>query len=308
MCRRRTWWWLPVTVIAAVVLAAAAGFSIARSDDASGLPIQVDRHASAGIVRVAYPSEWHPEATGTAIPGLEDQLRLQYGRPTDTALVIGVGVTGDPSLLPRSLLSARAGLPPAETVQLGGLQFYRYLNVLPSAGGGVESVYALRTTNGNMIGICTGHGPGTRVTSVCESILRTVRLSAAIPLIPGPDGQYARALDAVIGNLNVVRRQAGALLASRRPRLQIEAMEALAQAHAAAAQRLATINANQVGAADNELIDALRTTGDSYRALASAAGRNDTRGYHQAEVTLARAMKSVNSAFAALRRLGYRVN
>lgn len=300
--------WLLATAAGATLVAAATGFTVARSGESSSPRVALDRQASAGIAQLHYPSDWHRAPAGNRAPGLTSQVVLTSQSPTEAKLTFGVGTSDDPTLLPAALVATLGETPPARIVQLGDLQFYRYRNVLTLDTHQREDVYALRTTQGSVIAICTGGALGTGVTSTCETILKTLRVGpAAVALAPGPDVEYARALDGVIGDLNLDRTKAASQLHSRNPRVQAQALGALANAHLTAAARLGEIDARDVARVNDELIDAMQMTGDAYRGLAGDARRDDVRGYRRGQAALNRSMASLASAFAALRRLGYRV-
>jgi hypothetical protein len=59
--------------------------------------------------------------------------------------------------------------------------------------------------------------------------------------------------------------------------------------------------------ANANLATALGMTADAYRTLERSAANGDARGYQQAEASLTRATTTLDSAFAALQRLGYSV-
>ena len=202
--------WLLATAAGATLVAAATGFTVARSGESSSPRVALDRQASAGIAQLHYPSDWHRAPAGNRAPGLTSQVVLTSQSPTEAKLTFGVGTSDDPTLLPAALVATLGETPPARIVQLGDLQFYRYRNVLTLDTHQREDVYALRTTQGSVIAICTGGALGTGVTSTCETILKTLRVGpAAVALAPGPDVEYARALDGVIGDLNLDPNEGG---------------------------------------------------------------------------------------------------
>ncbi len=125
-----------------------------------------------------------------------------------------------------------------------------------------------------------------------------------------PSTSYAAALNAVIGRLNNRRAREGvALRSARNAQEQSRAAAALATAHADAASALERLSAGDAARGANaNLASALGTTADAYRTLARSAANGDAGGYQQGEASLARAAVALNSAFAALQRLGYSVS
>jgi hypothetical protein len=299
-----------IVVLACLVLVAAiVGFKIARAGRGQGPTPTLGRSASVGFVRVAYPSNWRRQSLDEPALGLQSELALGPAQGARRTLVIGVGTTGEPSPLPESVRETLEGSPRPETVQLGGLPFYRYLNAVPRAGGPAEDLYALRTTKGSVVAICSGGTPGTTMADTCERILATMRLSSANPIPLNLAAGYAHALNAVISEVNNVRARAIPLLQAHAKASQVRAMQYLARAHALAATQLelAAVNAGSAGAANRALVQALDRVGASYGALALAASRRDLVAYRKAQAKLASATAALDSGLAALRRLGYSV-
>ena len=309
--RRRSRARPPAALIAllGIPIAALLGFMLAQGSGSHPTRAALDRHASTGSVQIDYPTDWGRRTPRLAPPlGLTDELALGPATPSDAQLVVGSAGAGDLPQLPEPLLASFAGAPSAQIVTLGGIRFYRYLNPSLRGGGAPESIYALPTTGGAVIGVCTTPHGDSAFTSSCERILGTIRLTSGRVLALGPSVSYAAGLDRVIGKLNAVRRTAGAQLRSAHgAQGQAEAADRLALAHEAAASALVQIDAGSATAANGAVATALRTTGTAYAALSRAAAHADAAGYRNASASIMRATTALNSALARLGQLGYRV-
>jgi hypothetical protein len=297
-----------VIVVCYTLLAAAVGFLVARSGGGREVPVPLDRYASNRVLRIAFPADWHQRvAPALRLLDVTDDLALA---PRDGAgmLVIGRSITSAPSLLPSSLLAGLARPPVLRGVRLGRYRLYRYLDLLPRGQDFPESIYALPTTAGTILGVCIVRRHARDLTGGCERVLGTIRLTSAAPLPLGLSATYARALDAVIGKLNAVRVSAGARLRSGPQSVEARAAQALAAAHLTAATAVAHLSAGQASTANLALAGGLRTTGSAYSALAAALRKRSSRAYQSAEALVGAAMQALRSAFAQLGRLGYRVS
>jgi ATPase family associated with various cellular activities (AAA) len=295
--------------VGGTLAAAALGFLVARTTSGGTAVAALDKHASAGLLRVSFPSGWRREAPPAAVQlGLTDELALTTASSTRGSLVIGRAQTADPSLLPQSLLATLPSTPSGQIVTLGGARFYRYMNLSPLGRHASESVYALPTTVGTILGACVSNTPSPSFTISCERVLGTLRLASGSVLPAGPNPSYASALNQVMTALNTARTTASSQLrAARGATALANAANQLAAADSQAGSALLRLNAGPAAAANSALATALRTTGDQYRALARAAQSNDVGGYQAADASLKRSTQALTSAFAELGRFGYRV-
>jgi hypothetical protein len=295
--------------VGATLVAAALGFLVARTTGGGTAVASLDKHASAGLLRVSFPSGWRRETPpATLQPGLTDELALAPASSTGGSLVIGRAQTADPSLLPQSLLVRLPRTPSGQLVTLGGASFYRYLNLTPLGRHSSESVYALPTTVGTILGVCMSNTPSASFIVSCERVLGTLRLASGSVVPAGPNSTYATGLNQVITTLNAARTAASSQLrAARGATALASAANQLAAADTKAGSALLRLNPGPAATANASLATALRTTGDEYRALARAAENNDVSGYQSADASLKRSTEAVNSAFAELGKYGYRV-
>jgi len=260
-------------------------------------------------VRIAFPADWYRRAP-PALPLLDltDELALAPRDGGGLVLVIGRTTTSGPSLLPSSLLADLAHAPVPRSVRLGPYGLYRYLDLLPRGDDVPESIYALPTSAGTILGVCVMRTEAGGLAGDCERVLGTLRLTSAAPLALGLSASYARALSAVINKLNAVRVSAGARLRSGSQSIEVRAARMLAVAHTTAATVVGGLSAGPASTANRALASALRTTGAAYAALAGAVAKQSAGAYRIAEAQVGAAMNSLHSAFAQLGRLGYRVS
>jgi hypothetical protein len=292
--------------IGGTLIVALLGFMVARATGDRHSLVALNQHATRGAVEVSFPSGWRTEAA-PASPrfGLTDEIVLAPPAPASGMLIIGRTGRLDPGALPKNLLVNPRSVPAGQIVILGGATFYRYLNLSLRGGSPSESVYALSTTTGTILGVCLPQEPRPAFTSSCERIFGTVRSSGASL---GPSPSYASALNGVIAKLNAAHSSADSQLShARDPLGQARAETALAAADAQAASALLRLNAGTARAPNSALAAALRASSDAYAALARTAARGDARGYSTASGSLTRAINDALSAFAQLRALGYHV-
>jgi hypothetical protein len=302
---------LLLTLAAIVILAAAAvGFTVARSGAGGGAVPALTGHASAGLLALSAPSDWR-RATSPVVAqlGLDDGIALSPARSRREMLVIGRTVTPDPQLLPRTLLASLASVPTPQTVSLGHGTFYRYLNLSPRGAHSPESVYAMSTTIGTVLGVCIA--PRARISFInsCERSLATLALGSGETLPPGPIPGYASALSLAIKQLNNVRTAAGSrLLTAPAAKAQAQAANALAAAYAQAAGTLSHLNAGPAGAANSAVVAALGLNATAYRALARAASLQQSASYSDARASLRDGVSALTAAYSGLAAFGYSVS
>jgi hypothetical protein len=299
---------LLLTLAATVILAVAVlGFTIARSRDGGHAVPALGGHASVGILAVSFPTGWRRETSPLASQlGLNPAVALapaDYGGDT---LVIGKAVTPNPQLLPHTLLASLPSLPTPQTVKLGSAMFYRYVNLSPGGQHGSETVYAMSTTVGTVLAVCTADSAQTAFISSCERSLATLKLTSGSAVQPGPSPAYASAFNRAISRLNTSRATLGSQLrAARAAKAQASAARALAAAHAQAATSLAYLAAGPASGANSAVVRALELTGAAYLALGRAASRHDSSRYRAAQATLQRATRALDVAYSQLDAFGY---
>jgi hypothetical protein len=300
--------WTRRIVVAVAVVSALLGFLLARGTSGGSASATPDQQASNALVRMSIPGSWHQQSAPAGITrSLSDTLAVAAPGADRGVLALGRAPAADPSLLVRRL-TGRAQLTPPQIVALGALGFYRYSNVLPRGASSPESVYALATTAGTVLGVCAAQAAGAAFAAACERALGSIRLATGRPLAPGPSAALGAALDRVITKLSSAR--AGAqkrFTAARTAEAQASAAGALAAAHAEAASALEHVHAGRASTATLALAKAFQTTSDAYSAIARAASRTNAAAYRAASAQLSSALGEVKSALGQLNTLGYRI-
>ena len=300
---------LAMLAVVAVAAAAAIGFLIAHASSASPSSAPaLDQHASAGLLQVSFPSGWQRGPTSTSHLALKDELALAPKGPAGGVLVIGRTDTTDPTLLPQNILAALSSTPTAQIVTLHGAQFDRYLDLSARGVSGRESVYALPTTVGTVLGVCLQGSGGTSFTSTCERIVGSISLTSGRVLAIGPSAGYAAGLSAAISKLNAARSAPASRLRNARvPATQATAAAALATAYLNAASAVTRLQAGTAQSDNLAVATALRSTGTAYAALGRAAASSDATGYASATKSVTSAESALSAAFSQLAKLGYAV-
>jgi O-antigen/teichoic acid export membrane protein len=297
-----------LVVVGASVAAAALGFTLARGSGDAPTPAKLDKQASAGPVRISFPSDWRRQSVPEGyITSLSNQLAVGPGPPHQRMLVVGSAPTQDPTLLPRSLLARLKSVPRPQMITLGGMKFFRYSNLSLDGAGRSESIYTLPTTIGTILGVCSMPSTHRGFAAECERVLATLKLASGTPVVPGPSPVYASSLNRALATLDAVRRRAGTRLnIARTPAAVTQAAGELASAHDAAASTVARLNAGSAAGANAALAKALSLTGAAYSDLRRAAARGDRAAYRRAASALRGAGGAVQSALAELSSFGYR--
>jgi hypothetical protein len=298
----------PVIAGGTAIAAALVGLVVALAAGATSGSSARTPSARVGAVQLSLPAGWRREAGAHPPPlGLPTALTIASPRPAQGVLIIGQ-LAGDSSPLPRTVLAAFSPQVAPEVVRLGPLVLYQYRTVARAGLPGGERTYVLPTTTGTVIAICRPIEASSAFLTNCEGVLETIRLRSGRALPVGVSSPYARALSAVITQLNAVRSSAARQLASASTgQAQASAALKLAQAHAQAASSVTHLAAGQAASANAALAHALLMTADSYRALALAAAHRNPSAYKTARAALATAAQTQDSAFQQLRAFGYRL-
>jgi hypothetical protein len=306
-----------VGAVAAVVIVAVIGFALARSSRGGGNgsganPPALSNHAAATSFRVSYPADWHRLSVAPTgpLPPLGGALALAP-KGTGRELVIGTTPVGGSASgqLPAALRGALSQTPKGETVNLGGQQWNRYLDLSPSGQGVIESFYVLSTTTAPIGAACAAQKPSAAFTATCERVLATLRLTAGGALALGIDTGYAARLNAIVATLNSTRRAVGAGLLAGSLAARAQAAQRLAAAHAQAAAAGGRLSPAEAGLAEanRTLVSALVQTAAAYRALGAAITDRRQAAYQSAQAKLEAGAQSLGAAFTGLQGLGYRI-
>lgn len=287
-------------VMVAGVLAAAVGFAVARGLGGSS---SLTARASAGPLSISAPSSWRRRSAPQL--GLRDALSVGPAAGGGRLLVGTTRAVSEPSLVPASIRASLAELGTAQVVTLGSYRFYMYAST-PKPGVAVsETVYASRTTAGEIVAICSGPPS---LQAGCQQSLGTVRLAGASPLPPAPSSSYATALNAVLVKLGRVSAPATSRLSAAPDAGALaKVLSQLASANLVAASSLGSLNPGSAVDANSAVVVALKRTGSAYAQLARAAGHHDNAAYRTAGAALTHARAELKAAFSQLGSLGYKL-
>jgi Protein kinase domain len=257
---------------------------------------------------ISVPPDWgHLAATSLPHLALAEELVVGPRRPADGRLAIGLARSSDRTLLPADLLAALPGTPTSSVVALGHSQAYRYSSLTPAGAGAPETVYALSTTKGAVIAVCSSSAQNASFTAACERVIASLRLGSGQIVGLGPSPTYGSRLRAAVRSLNATTHAAQAKLSrARTPGDQAKAARLLAAAYVQAGRRLAAIDPAPTAATANAgVARALRSVADHYTALGRAAAAGDQRAYEGVRQAVDRADRTLATAFGELAKLGY---
>jgi serine/threonine protein kinase len=307
---------LILAVGAAIVAGGGSGGSGGGSGGASPTPTAAaPRPLTASGIGLDYPATYQPtEAGPDALPGTKADWPIALapaGGPAGTRVLAGRLPSEGPSLLPKDLLRALPGDPPAPTaVRVGKVDAYRYAGLAPRGSDDRADVYVVPTSAGVVTLACVAPASAPAAfASDCERIVESLAISDGDVYPLGPDRAFAKRLNGAMTTLNGRR-------ATLRKRLRGEDRAAgqsrdatdLARAFTTAAGSVAAGKASPAVAPDRAaIVKAMRRTATQYRALAHAAGRDDRRAYNRARTGVRRAEAAVRSALRHLDRRSYTV-
>jgi len=294
---------------ASVIVAATLGFALARSGSGHAARA-LNAHESAGTLALSYPAAWKRAASPVASQlGLSDVIAVSPSASPGEVLIVGRTATADPQFLPKRLLASLPSTPAPQTVTLGHGALYRYSNLRPRGQQTPESVYAVPTTAGTVLGVCIAPPSHSSFTASCERSLAALELGSGSRLPVGPSPTYAAALNRVAKQLNAVQARTGSqLVSARAAKTQASAAHALGAVHTLAAATLSHVDAAPAAAANSAVVSALNSIGSAYRALGSAASRHDSSAYRAAGASVKQATSALAAAYSRLRAFGYRVS
>ena len=295
--RRPLVWPLAAAAAALALLALAVTFAVGHGS--ATIRPAVLRTASAGAIKVSYPTGWSRGVKPPVVPGLEvrDPLVLIDGPLT---LVAGSVSSLDPVLVP-------SGSTPATVATLAAGPAYRYAGLHPKGSRAALTLFALPTTTGYALAGCIAPPEGN--TRPCEAVAATLQLTTGAARRLGPTIAYATSLRTILARLDARRSRDRSLLAhATSPRTQATDATALGRDERAGAAAIRALHPS-VGAAAAQaaLAAALVRTAATYVALARAAAHGDRAGYAQARAHVAAAEAAAAPAFARFAAAGYAI-
>lgn len=225
-------------------------------------------------------------------------------------LLIGGGTTRSPTLLPPNIGSVLSVSARRENVRLGDATFYRYRALPLDESTNAMTIYALPTTAGVVIGLCTlPQSIIFAAGSACERIISSLRLASAKPLALGPQAGYATALSKVVSELDSARAWGEVQLAhAKTASMQAVAAGQLAQAHEQAAGALRKADPGPAEAATNaELITTLTRIGNGYATIGAGAHSESPNTFDRGRDVVRDATPVFAKALGRLAAFGYRI-
>jgi hypothetical protein len=299
-------WLLGSCAIAAAVL----GFVLSRTTGGSGPhhPPPLSAQVSAGALQLSFPGAWkHGSSPVAAQLGLSDVIDMSPSASGPQTLIVGSTATPNPQLLPTKLLSSLASPPTPQTVTLGRTAVYRYPDLVPQGQSTPESVYAMPTTFGTVVGVCVA--PASGFAASCERSLATLHVTSGSRLSPGPSQIYASGLDSAIKTLDTAQAKTGPQLAhAHATKAQVAAASTLGSAYTHAADALSHLSAGPAATSNTDVVSALKSIASAFGALGSAASHHDSSAYGAAEASVKRGMNALSTAYGQLKPFGYNVS
>jgi hypothetical protein len=271
------------------------------------------RRVTAGALEIDLPPGWGVvPGRRSGIPGLRlaDPVVLApadgSGRESAT---VGVSSATGKTLLPAALKRRSSGSAKGNPVSLGSLEALRYRRLRVPGSADRVAVFAAPTSSGVATVACRPDHPGSELSELCQRLASTLELTRGEAFPLGPSLALSvvlrRQLSALAERRNTLRRRLDAAVRADR---QATAASGLAAAFRRTARALSGRRVTPQSAADlSALVEALRTTRDAYKDLATAARREDPAGYEAAATRVRRGEAAVDRRLLAMRRLGYRV-
>jgi DNA polymerase III delta prime subunit len=292
-------------VVAGALVAAGLGIAASsRKSPSTAAPLRLDRQATVGPARFAYPSRWRTETSATVSGhALSPGITLVSSRSPSGRLAIGVPGQSGPGI-PTWLIPAQlaAGAEP-QGVTLGTRRFLR-LFALASAQ---ENLYITAAANPPIFAAC--QTSSVAFARDCERVLGTLELAPAPAATATADPAYAQQLSQILSILNRARAAWSHQLAiARTAPEQARAVAKLAGAHLTAALSVSRLKAGAAETVNRSLLAALVSTARAYAKLSVAATAANGRAYATAQQAVRAADASLRRTLAQLRTLGYVVS
>jgi hypothetical protein len=291
-------------IVLGALAAAALGLAASSGDSPStAAPLRLDRQATIGPARFAYPSSWRTQnaATVSGQP-LSPGITLVSPRPNSGQLVIGVTHAATQPIPAQFMTPALASAGAPKLVTLGARRFYRVLSLQQAH----ESLYVSAATGERAVAAC--QTASATFARDCERVLSTLVLTA-VPAASSPDPAYAQKLTRVLNTLNQARTKISRQLAlARTGPEQARAAANMTAAHLSAATSVSHLNAGSAASVNRRLLAALDRTARAYGTLATAATAANTSAYATAQQGVRAANASLTATLAQLRTLGYAVS
>jgi len=296
--------------ILAALGAGAAALHVGQSGANSAVVLA---HTTANAdVSVGVPERWRRSSSDLAMGslGLRDAIVLRPGSIGGAMIMTGLARAKGATLLPAAVTELLDHVPPPASVRLDRLTALRYGDLRVAGLTRRLTVFAAPTTGGVLVLACLAPRPdAAALRPACDRVARSLRLTRARALAPGPSARYQAQLNRVVGALDVTRAAERAQLASaRQAPQQAQRAERLAAAYAEARSAGAAQPVSpREAAAQARILSALGATSAAYARMAQAAGALSDSDYERARAQVGIGERRVRAALSALKTLGYKV-
>jgi hypothetical protein len=293
-----------------ILLAALAGFAFTPAVHRAGGDTPLSNSASNAAMTVSFPANWRRSSSPRAMAALKLTEPIELVSNSKAELLIGGGTTRSPTLLPPNIRSVLSVSTRRENVRLGDVTFYRYRALPLEESTNAMTIYALPTTAGVLIGLCTQpQSIAFAAGSACERIIGSLRLTSAKPLALGPQAGYATELSKVLFELDGARARGEVQLAhAKTASMQALAAGQLAQAHEQAAGALRKAGPGPAEAATNaELVATLTRIGNGYAKIGAGAHSESSNTFDRGRDVVRDATPEFAKVLGKLATFGYRI-
>jgi TIR domain len=281
-------------------------------DGGKGQEKPLSASASNSLLEVSVPADWRrtkPISTPAGFQ-LSNPLRLNATYSPVGTLLLGfeASATTSRALLPQDFLKRLPTTPRTELVRLGDASFFRYRRLRPKGSSSAETVYALRTTVGVLLAVCTlPRAAQGAVGRDCERIVGSVQLAEAKSLPIAPDSSYASSLRQVLLKLDGARAQPERQLTDAgRSATQASAAQRLASAYTEAAGALRKAAPGPAERSAHEgLLASVNKIAEGYKSMVRGARDDDATAFTQGSETVTSATRSLTRSIAGFAAFGY---
>jgi hypothetical protein len=284
---------LPAWGVFALIAAVAALAGLAASSDDDGdrvvAPPAAEEPGSRLVSRndlvVRVPPGWSTARRTRQLPGMSFSEPITLvNASSNVRVLIGRRRANSQTLLPAAFLRGlRNTLPAPERVRIGGQMLaYHYAGLSHERIASLLDVYVAPSTEGVVTAACLAEAVASLLDG-CWRVVSRLSLASGRPLQPGRGAAFRDALAAKVTALDAVnattRRE---LSRAQTPAQQARSVSGLAPAFRDAAMALAPLAPAGFQPAQ-EVLAALRQTGDAYEVFTRTLRRGDQSAYRRAK-------------------------
>jgi hypothetical protein len=294
--------------ILAAVGAGVAALHVAQSG--AHTAVVLSHSASNADVALGVPEKWRRSSSDLAVGplGLRDAVVLRPGSIGGAMIMAGLSPATGATLLPAAVTQRLDRVPQAASVRLDHMTALRYADLRMAGLTREMTVFATPTSGGVLILACLSPTrDAAALRPVCDRVARSLRLTRARALAPGPSARYQAQLNRLVGALDLARTEERAkLAAAREPAEQGRRAERLAAAYAVARTAGSEQQVSpREAAAHARILAAIGATRAAYARMADAARAENVRGYERARAQVGIGDRRVRAALNALAGIGY---